>query len=87
MFDKIGLLVIKLLVLGPIRVELGKEVDQLLLVAQQDVQDGLGLVRIGHKHFKNVEGFKLDVARFFLQHVHHQLQVIRIGNVPGHHLE
>lgn len=33
-----------------------------------------------------MKGFKLNISRLFLQHIHHKLQVIGIGNVSGHHL-
>ena len=87
--------------------ELGEELDQLVLVPQQDVQDRLGLVGVGNKdlekqesiighqmvklvvfpYLEYVEGFELDVSRLLLEHVHHQLQVVGVGNVAGHHLE
>lgn len=50
LFDQIGLLVAELLVLGAVVLELAEELDEFGLVLQQDVEDGLGLVRIGHKH-------------------------------------
>lgn len=31
-----------------------------------------------------MKGFKLNIARLLFQHVHHQLEVIGVGNVPGH---
>ncbi len=31
-------------------VELGEKLDELVLVLQEDVLDGLGFVRVGHKH-------------------------------------
>ena len=65
--------------------ELGQELDQLVLVSQQDVQDRLRLVRVRHKHFEHVEGLELDVARLLLQHVHHELKVVGTGDILGHH--
>ena len=38
-------------------------------------------------HLENMEGFELDVSGLFFQHVHHQLQVVWIGNVSSHHLK
>ena len=67
--------------------ELGQKVNQLILIPQQDIQDGFWLVGIGHEHFEHVEGLKLDVASLLLQHVHHQLQVVWIGNIFSHHRE
>lgn len=52
LLDQVGLLVVELLVLGPVRVEFRQEVNQLLLVPQQNVQDRLRLVRVGHKYLK-----------------------------------
>lgn len=52
LLDQVGLFVVELLVLGPIRVEFREEVDELLLVAQQDVQDRLRLVGVGHEHLQ-----------------------------------
>ena len=66
LLDQVGFLVVELLVLRPVRVELGQELDQLVLVPDQDVQDGFGLVGVGHKHFKDVERLELDVPRLFL---------------------
>ena len=59
----------------------------LFVIAQQNVQNRLRLVRVGHEHFEDVESFKLDVARLFLKHVHHQLQVVRVRNIPSHNLQ
>lgn len=30
-----------------------------------------------------MEGFKLDIPGLFLEHVHHKLQVVRVGDVSG----
>lgn len=49
---EVSLLVVELLVLAAVRVELGKEVHQLVLVPQEDVQDRLGLVGIGYEHLQ-----------------------------------
>ncbi len=67
--------------------ELGQKVNQLILIPQQDIQDGFWLIGIGHEHFEHVEGLKLDVASLLLQHVHHELEVVGIGNIFGHHRE
>ena len=82
---KIGFLIIELLVLGAVCMELGKKVNQLVLVPQQDVQDWLGLVGVCDENLENMEGLKLNVPRLLLQHVHHQLQVFGAGNVLCHH--
>lgn len=50
LFDQVGLLVGELLVVGAVVLELAEELDEFGLVLQQDVQDRLGLVRVGHKH-------------------------------------
>lgn len=71
LFDQVGLLVVELLVLRPVVLEPAEELDELGLVLEQDVQDGLRLVRVGDKHLKNVKGLKLDVATFVSQKVHH----------------
>lgn len=55
LLDQVGLLVVELLVLGPVRVEFRQEVNQLLLVPQQNVQDRLRLVRVGHKYLKETK--------------------------------
>ena len=85
LLDQVGFLVVELLVLRPVRVELGQELDQLVLVPDQDVQDGFGLVGVGHKHFEHVKRLELDVSRFFLQHVHHKFEIVGVGNIFGHH--
>jgi hypothetical protein len=43
--------------------------------------------RRGGVYLENVESLKLNIAGFFLQHVHHKFQVIRIRYVLGHHLK
>ena len=53
LLDQVGLLIVELLVLGAVRVELGEEVDELVLVAQQDVQYRFRLVRICHEYLQN----------------------------------
>ena len=50
LFDQVGLLVVELFVLRPVVLELAEELDELGLVLQQDVKDGLRLVWVGHKH-------------------------------------
>lgn len=50
---EVGLLVVELLVLGAVRVELAQELHQLVLVPQQDVQNGLRLIRICYEYLKN----------------------------------
>lgn len=50
--DEIGLLVVELLVLGAVGVELGEEVHELVLVAQEYVQYRLRLVRVRHEHLE-----------------------------------
>ncbi|TNN43579.1 hypothetical protein EYF80_046242 [Liparis tanakae] len=47
---KVSLFVVELFVLRPVVLELAEELDELGLVLQQDVQDGLRLVGVGHKH-------------------------------------
>ena len=56
LLDEVGLLVVELLILAAVRVELAEELHQLLLVAQEDVQDGLGLVRVCYKHLHTQQG-------------------------------
>ena len=50
LLDEVGLLIIELLIVLAVVVELGQEVDQLVLIPEQDVQDRLRLVRVGDKH-------------------------------------
>lgn len=50
LLDEVSLLVVELLVLAAVCVELAEKLYQLLFVAQEDVQDGLGLVRVCYKH-------------------------------------
>ena len=50
--DEIGLLVVELLVLGAVGVELGEEVHELVLVAQEYVQYRLRLVRVRNEHLE-----------------------------------
>jgi hypothetical protein len=48
--DEVGLLVVKLLVFGPVRVEPCEELHKLVLVAQQNVQNRLRFVGVSNKH-------------------------------------
>ena len=50
LLDQVGLLIVELLIVGPVCVEVGEELHQLLLVTQKDVQDGAWLVRVRHKY-------------------------------------
>lgn len=64
LFDQVSLFVIELFVLRSVVLKLAEELNEFGLVLQQDVQDGLRLVGVGHKHLKNMESLKLDVAAF-----------------------
>lgn len=55
LFDQVGLLVIELLVVHAVLLEVVEEVDEFGLVLEQDVDDGLRLVGVGHKHLVVVE--------------------------------
>lgn len=55
LLDEIGFLVVELLILGPVRVELGEEVHELVLISKQNVQNGLRFVGVGNKHLKKNE--------------------------------
>ena len=61
-----------------------KELDESFSIADEDVENGLWFVGIGDEDFEDVEGFELDVAAPIAQHIHHQLEVLRIGNILGH---
>jgi len=50
LFNDVRLLVVKLLVLGPLRVELGQKVNELLAIAKKYFLDRTRLVRVGNKH-------------------------------------
>ena len=65
--DEIGLLVVELLVLGAVGVELGEEVHELVLVAQEYVQYRLRLIRVRHEHLKQLRegsstGFSSEIG-------------------------
>ena len=64
MFDEIVLLVVELLVFRPVRVEPGEELHQLLLVLEQDVEDGLGLVGVGYKYLRKGQRSEKIFAKF-----------------------
>ena len=68
-------------------VEVAEEGHQFLLVLEQDVQNGLALVRVCHEDLEDVEGLKLNVLGLVAQQVHHQFQIVRAANVRGHHIE
>lgn len=50
LLDQVGLLVIELLVVRAVLLEVVEEVDEFGLVLEQDVDDGLRLVGVRHKH-------------------------------------
>ena len=50
LFDEVRLFVVELFVLLSVVVELGKEFDQFVLVAQQDLKNRAGLVGVGYEH-------------------------------------
>lgn len=63
LFDQISLFIIELFVLRSVVLELAEKLDEFGLVLQQDVQDGLRLVGVGHKHLM-VEQDDLDVNMY-----------------------
>lgn len=50
MFDEVGLLIIKLFILGAVSMEAGQELDELVLVAEEDLQDWPGLLGVRYKY-------------------------------------
>lgn len=50
LFDQVSLFIVELFVLHSVVLELAEKLDEFGLVLQQDVQDGLRLVGVGHKH-------------------------------------
>lgn len=52
LFDQVSLFVVELFVLRPVVLELAEKLDELGLVLQEDVQDGLRLVGVGHEHLR-----------------------------------
>lgn len=50
LFDQVSLFIVELFVLRPVVLELAEKLDELGLVLQEDVQDGLRLVGVGHEH-------------------------------------
>ena len=69
LLDEIGLLIVELLVLGPVGVELGEEVNELVLVAQQYVQYRLRFVRIRDED--------LDKYRFIISKSDNDILIIK----------
>lgn len=73
LFDQVSLFIVELFVLRSVVLELAEKLDEFGLVLQQDVQDGLRLVGVGHKHLAEVkeggeEKFisQISVNRFFI---------------------
>lgn len=52
LFDQVRLFIVELFILRPVILELAEELDEFGLVLQQNVQDGLSLVGVGHKHLR-----------------------------------
>ena len=46
-----------------------------------------GLLVLPWQYLEDVEALELDVATFLAQHVHHQLQVVRVADVARHDCE
>ena len=67
--------------------EAAEEGQQPLAVLDENVRDRLDLVRVGDKHLEDVEGLKLNVAALVAQQVHHELEVVGVADVDGHHLK
>lgn len=63
LFDQVSLFIVELLVLRSVVLELAEKLDEFGLVLQQDVQDGLRLVGVGHKHLM-VEEHDKDVNMY-----------------------
>ena len=42
---------------------------------------------VGATNFENVEGFELYASTFLSQHIHHQFEILRVGDVFGHDVE
>lgn len=50
LFDQVSLFIIELFILRSVVLELAEKLDEFGLVLQQDVEYGLRLVGVGHKH-------------------------------------
>lgn len=68
-------------------VEIGEQLDQLLLVLGENLHNGRRLVGIGNKHLENVECFKLDILAVVFEQHHHYFEVVWVADVPRHHIE
>lgn len=64
LFDQVSLFIIELFVLCSVVLELAEKLDEFRLVLQQDVQDGLSLVGVGHKHLV-VEEQQNDITALY----------------------
>lgn len=64
LFDQVSLFIVELFVLRPVVLELAEKLDEFGLVLQQDVQDGLRLVGVGHEHLRTEQVIKRDDSRY-----------------------
>lgn len=64
LFDQICLLVIKLFVFRSFCVKFSQEIDQLILVAKQNIKNRLGFVRICNKYLKRTNIIDLNKHLF-----------------------
>ena len=55
LLNKVGFLVIELLVFRTIVVKTGEEIDEFFLIPQEDFKDRLRLVGVGNKHLKQIK--------------------------------
>jgi len=86
LLDQELLLVLELVILFVV-LKVGEERDETLFVLQKDVEDGSGLVGVGHKDLEDVERLELDVLALVSQQQHHRLEIGHVADVARHDVE
>mmetsp|Transcript_11882 Transcript_11882/g.40952 ORF Transcript_11882/g.40952 Transcript_11882/m.40952 type:complete len:203 (-) Transcript_11882:746-1354(-) len=85
MLEHSGTILLELLILLFVT-KLHHESDQLGLVLQQDTLNLLTLVWVHYEHLEDMERVVADGLLLGSQQVHHDLEVLGLGDVPGHDL-
>ena len=88
LLDEESLLLFELLIFSLLLCMEGlEEFDELVFVLNQDGEDFLGLVWVGHEHFEHVESLELYVSLLALQESHHELEIALVADILCHNVE
>lgn len=86
-FGHYNVFVLQKLLIVLVRIEIFEEDDEFVPVSAQDVADRLRLGWVRHEHLEYMERLNLDATRGVAKEIHHELQIIRVGDETHHHLD